>query len=168
MKPTDSDLVDTSAVTSAAAIDVERDAMDHHLGHLVRLAQQIHTRMWTSDVSAEVTSPQFLLLSVLARSPNIDQRTATEAANLDRSTGAELIARLANKGLVERRRDQRDRRRFLLRLSPGGTALVDELRPAIWSLNKKMVELVPDEYRESFLLGMDSFVRAGDSTTPQD
>ena len=65
-----------------------------HVGHLIRLAQQVHTRMWASEVSAEVTSPQMQLLSVLAKL-NIDQRTATSFARLDRSTGAELIERLA-------------------------------------------------------------------------
>jgi DNA-binding MarR family transcriptional regulator len=137
----------------------------HHVGHLVRLAQQIHTRLWASDVSGEVTSPQYLLLSVLANSPDIDQRTATEQADLDRSTGAELIARLAAKGLIERRRDPLDGRRFLLHLSPPGESLVDSLRPAIWLLNEKMVELVPVEYREGFLAGMESFVKAGERVT---
>ena len=142
------------------------DDTQHHLGHLVRLAQQIHTRMWTNEVSSDVTSPQFLLLSVLANSPDIDQRRATEGANLDRSTGAELIARLADKGLITRHRDPRDRRRFLLQLSPSGTELVQRLRPAIWSLHQKMLELIPEEHRAAFLAGMESFVQAGDTTVP--
>lgn len=136
-----------------------------HLGHLVRVAQQVHTRLWASEVSAEVTSPQYLLLSVLANAPDVDQRTATERADLDRSTGAELIARLAAKGLIERRRDPLDRRRFLLHLSSAGEDLVAALRPAIWKLNEKMVELVPIEYRDGFLAGMAAFVRTGEDAT---
>ena len=93
-----------------------------HVGHLIRLAQQIHTRMWNATVSEEVTSPQFQLLSVLATAPNVDQRTATELARLDRSTRAEPSSRSdwRGYGLIERRRDVGDRRRYLLRLTPAG------------------------------------------------
>lgn len=143
------------------------EATSQHLGHLVRLAQQIHTRMWNSDVSQDVTSPQFLLLSVLANTPDIDQRRATEAANLDRSTGAELIARLAARGLIDRHRDANDRRRFLLQLTQEGQELVQRLRPEIAALNVKMIELVPEAFRSAFLSGMQAFVNSGESIPDQ-
>lgn len=141
-------------------------AIQQHIGHLIRRAQQVHSRLWTSEVSVEVTSPQFLLLDVLSNAPDIDQRSATEAASLDRSTGAELIARLASRGLIERHRDERDRRRFLVQLSPHGAELVEQLWPAVLRLNDKMTELVPHEQRETFFTGMKSLVRAGESTAP--
>ena len=134
-----------------------------HVGHLVRLAQQVHSRLWSSVVSQEVTSPQFLLLSVLDKTPDIDQRTAAGAASLDRSTGSELIARLARRGLIERRRDELDMRRFLLRLTPEGEELLSELLPAIRRLNETMIELVPSEHRAAFLAGIEAFVRDGES-----
>lgn len=134
-----------------------------HVGHLIRLAQQVHTRMWSSDVSQEVTSPQYQLLSVLETSPDIDQRTATELARLDRSTGAELIERLARHGLIERRRDVVDRRRYLLHLTDEGAALVGKLRPSIRDLHAKMLAFVPSELREAFLDGLSHFVVAAES-----
>lgn len=134
-----------------------------HVGHLIRLAQQIHTRMWNATVSEEVTSPQFQLLFVLESAPNVDQRTATELARLDRSTGAELIERLARHGLIERRRDQGDRRRYLLSLTPDGAALVRGLFPAIGELHLKMLDLVPEELRSSFLEALRSFVSAAEA-----
>ena len=119
--------------------------------------------MWNSDVSQDVTSPQFLLLSVLSNTPDIDQRRATEAANLDRSTGAELIARLSERKLIDRHRDPHDRRRFLLRLTNDGEELVNRLRPQIAALNLKMMDLVPEEFREAFLSGMEAFVKTGET-----
>jgi DNA-binding MarR family transcriptional regulator len=142
---------------------VAHDTISPHVGHLIRLAQQIHTRMWNASVSAEVTSPQFQLLSVLEATPDIDQRTATELARLDRSTGAELIERLARHGLLERQRDLGDRRRYLLSLTPEGAALVRELRPAIKDLHAKMLQLVPEELRGSFLEGLGHFVAAAET-----
>ncbi len=133
-----------------------------HVGHLIRLAQQIHTRMWNANVSDQVTSPQFQLLSVLEATPDIDQRTATERARLDRSTGAELIERLARHGLIERRRDTVDRRRYLLCLTPAGETLIQKLRPATKDLHVKLLDLVPADLRDSFLEGLQGFVDAAE------
>jgi MarR family transcriptional regulator, temperature-dependent positive regulator of motility len=144
------------------------DTPPAHVGHLIRLAQQIHTRMWNAGVSEEVTSPQFQLLSVLEANPDIDQRTATELARLDRSTGAELIERLARHGLLERRRDVGDRRRYLLRLTAEGAALVRRLRPATSDLHDKMLDLVPAELRSSFVEALQGFVAAAEPDVADD
>jgi len=100
---------------------------------------------------------------VLEASPDIDQRTATELARLDRSTGAELIERLARHGLIERRRDVVDRRRYLLHLTAEGAALVTQLRPAIRNLHAKLLDLVPVELRGPFLEGLSYLVVAAES-----
>jgi DNA-binding MarR family transcriptional regulator len=144
------------------------ETIQPHVGHLIRLAQQIHTRMWNANVSTDVTSPQFQLLAVLATTPDVDQRTATELARLDRSTGAELIERLSRHGLIERRRDLGDRRRYLLSLTPSGAALVKTLQPAITDLHLKMLNLVPDEMRAAFLEGLEHFVAAAETDTTDD
>lgn len=137
-----------------------------HVGHLLRLAQQVHTRMWAAEVSAEVTSPQFRLLRVLELSPNIDQRTATQLAGLDRSTGAELIDRLSRHGYVQRRRDGSDRRRYLLELSAAGQQLIDDLGPSALRLHETMLAGVSEELRQPFLAALTQFVESGERNEP--
>lgn len=136
----------------------------HHVGHLIRLAQQIHTRTWATEVSPDVTSTQFQLLSVLASNPDVDQRTATELARLDRSTGAELIERLERTGFLERRRDTIDRRRYLLRLTETGETVLRELQPAARQVGEHLLDLVPEALREPFVEALTSFVEAGEAT----
>jgi DNA-binding MarR family transcriptional regulator len=132
-----------------------------HAGHLLRIAQQVHTKIWNLEVSDEITSPQSQIIAVLGAQPNIDQVTATRLADLDRSTGAELIDRLAKKGLVVRHRDVDDRRRYMLSLTPKGEELLAALRPRTWELHSRILSMIPDEHRESFLVALESLVTNG-------
>src|SRR2546429_6792184 len=88
-----------------------------HPGHLIRRAQQVHYWLWNAEVSAEVTSPQFAVLYALRAEKNIDQKILSERASLDRSTTAEVVARIKTLGLIQRLPDPRDARRNLVRLT---------------------------------------------------
>lgn len=91
-----------------------------HPGHLFRRVQQVHTMLWAAAVSEDVTPPQFAVLNGLADEDGLDQRTLAERIALDRSTAADVIARLVRRGLVERARDSSDGRRNVLRLTDSG------------------------------------------------
>ncbi|MGH3435234.1 MAG: MarR family winged helix-turn-helix transcriptional regulator [Sciscionella sp.] len=91
-----------------------------HPGHLVRRMQQVHNLLWTTMASSTITSPQFAVLNALAEKPDSDQRTLGRMAWLDRSTAADVIARLVRRGLITRVRDDADGRRNVLRLSEAG------------------------------------------------
>lgn len=91
-----------------------------HPGHLARRLQQAHHLLWTTMVSEEITSPQFAVLNALVAEPGLDQRTVGERVGLDRSTVAEVIARLIRRGLLDKVRDPQDGRRFQLRLTDDG------------------------------------------------
>lgn len=94
--------------------------LSSHPGHLARRLQQAHHLLWNSMVSEEITSPQFAVLNALTAEPGLDQRTVGERVGLDRSTVAEVIARLLRRELVDKVRDPHDGRRSLLRLTGHG------------------------------------------------
>jgi MarR family transcriptional regulator, temperature-dependent positive regulator of motility len=98
-----------------------------HPGHLARRLQQAHHLLWNTMVSQEITSPQFAVLNALAAEPGVDQRTVGERVGLDRSTVAEVIARLLRRELLDKVRDERDGRRFLLHLTEDGARTHREL-----------------------------------------
>ncbi|GAB3278214.1 MarR family winged helix-turn-helix transcriptional regulator [Parasphingorhabdus pacifica] len=98
-----------------------------HPGHLFRRVQQVHTLLWTSLTSQDVTPPQFAVLNGLAADPGIDQRSLARAVALDRSTAADVISRLVKRDLVQRERDSSDGRRNVLRLTEAGAQVHDEL-----------------------------------------
>lgn len=102
-----------------------------HTGHLFRRAQQLHAAVWLRDVSSETTSVQFAALTVLDQMSQASQRELGRALDLDRSTIADLVARMIRRGLLARERDDRDRRRNVLQLTAAGRAELARLRPRV-------------------------------------
>ena len=100
-----------------------------HTGSLIRRAQQRHVAEWNRLVSSTITSVQFAALAVLDHSPGASQRELGDALEMDRSTIADLAARLERHGLVEREQDLTDRRRYILRLTVLGKSELERLRP---------------------------------------
>jgi DNA-binding MarR family transcriptional regulator len=100
-----------------------------YTGFLIRRAQQLHAAVWQREASADFTSVQFGALNLVHANPGIDQRTLGEHLQLDRSTIADVCARLERRGLIQRDRDADDRRRNILSLTGEGEAVLGELIP---------------------------------------
>ena len=124
--------------------------MRHH-GHLVRRSLQALNMVWAEEVSQTVTSPQFAVLNALLREPCIDQQTLGSRAALDRSTVAELVARLTARKLVRWTRDSADGRRKVIQLTPRGHAVVQELIPRSRRMSRRLVEALDPAEQEELL-----------------
>ncbi|MCX4533023.1 MarR family winged helix-turn-helix transcriptional regulator [Streptomyces sp. NPDC002596] len=129
------------------------DAVDlgTHPGHLARRLQQAHTLLWNAMVSEETTSPQYAVLNALVEKPGIDQRTLGELVHLDRSTIAELVARLTRRGLMERARDPLDGRRNVLKLSDEGVRLHRRLTTRAVRMNHVFLAPLAPQEQVAFL-----------------
>ena len=117
-------------------------------GQLIRIAQQVHTRLWTEHVGGELTAPQYAALVALAVEPGADQRTVGERASLDKATMAEMVGRLVRRGLVLRRRDPADGRRNLLALSPGGVDLLAQVRSGVEEVQRQLLDPLDEAERD--------------------
>lgn len=107
----------------------------HYTGHLIRRAQQRHAALWQEQVSAEVSSVQFAALAVLERLPGASQSELGAELDLDRSTIADIVARLERRGVIDRTPHESDRRRYALRLTPAGHDELGRLRPFVDAAN---------------------------------
>lgn len=120
-----------------------------HTGHLLRRAQQRHVATWLRDVCSETTSVQFATLAVLDRRAGASQRELGRELDLDRSTIADLVARMVRRGLIERRRALEDRRKNVLQLTPDGHDELARLRPRVVAMDALLTaRLSPDERHE--------------------
>jgi DNA-binding MarR family transcriptional regulator len=113
-------------------------------GYLIRRAQQAHVAVWQREVSTEISSPQFGVLSVLNQSPGQSQAKLCEELDLDRSTIADIVQRLDRRGLIERNRHQADRRRNVLYLTPMGLAEYERLLPRVGTLDHVLTSRLSD------------------------
>jgi MarR family transcriptional regulator, organic hydroperoxide resistance regulator len=105
-----------------------------HLGEVLEFMRLLwavdHGLQSTSKRMASemlVTGPQRLVIRIVARFPGISAGRLAEVLHVHPSTLTGVLDRLKRRGILERRRDPRDGRRALFRLTPKGREL-DSLR----------------------------------------
>ncbi len=102
-----------------------------HTGYLLRRAQQVHVATWARVVSPDISSVQYSILVILDREGELSQRELCDEVDLDRSTIADLVARMERRGLIARRRDPADARRKTVGLTAHGRAERMRLQPLV-------------------------------------
>ena len=129
--------------------DFPAEDLSRHPGHLIRRAQQCLNLVWSEEVSRAITSPQFAVLNALFLEPNIDQRTLGDRVALDRSTVAEIVARLTARKLILWNRSASDGRRKTIQLTAKGHRALQELIPRTHRMTHRLVgALSPEEQAE--------------------
>lgn len=133
-----------------------------HPGHLLRRSLQVMNLLWDEEVSHVITSPQFAALNALYREPNLDQRTLGQRISLDRSTMADVVARLSARGLVGTARDVRDGRRKTIKLTPKGLAALQHLIPRTRAMTSRLVNPLDATERAELLRLLEAVVKANE------
>lgn len=134
-------------------------ALPQICGHLIRRSQQVHNALWAEEFASDLTSPQYGVLSVLAVRPGIDQVQLGELVSLDKSSTADVVARLAGRMWVSRERDPDDARRNVLALTPAAAVAFRHLAPMSQRVQERVLAHVPDGDREDFLCRLRAVAR---------
>jgi len=133
-----------------------------HPGHLLRRAVQVMNLLWDEEVSHTITSPQFAALNALYSEPNLDQRTLGQRISLDRSTMAEVVSRLCDRGLIRTERDRRDGRRKTIALTARGLHTVQHLIPRTHAMTDRLVGPLAAREKDELLRLLTEVVRANE------
>jgi DNA-binding MarR family transcriptional regulator len=120
-----------------------------HTGYLLRRAQQLHIATWARIVSTDISTVQYSILVVLDREGELSQRELCDQVDLDRSTIADLVARMERHGLIARRRDPADARRKTVGLTDRGRAERRRLRPLVDQVEDALTGALPSPARYS-------------------
>jgi DNA-binding MarR family transcriptional regulator len=91
---------------------------------------------------------QFLFLQQLQALGPTSQAELADALGIDRSNLAAIAAELSDRELVARTRDEGDRRRYELRLSPAGERLLRRTDGAIVAAEEDLLAPLDPEQRE--------------------
>ena len=78
-----------------------------------------------------LTGPQLVILEELARRGATPIGAVADAISLSVATVTGILSRLEARGLVERRRDDQDRRKVFVSVTPAGAELLEEAPPAL-------------------------------------
>jgi DNA-binding MarR family transcriptional regulator len=95
-----------------------------------------------------IGAQQFLLLEQLKLLGQTSQAELAEALALDPSNLATIAADLADRGLVQRNRDDVDRRRYVLRLSRAGEQLLRRTEGAVAAAEDDLLTPLDGSQRE--------------------
>ena len=89
--------------------------------HLLHRAGQCAADIFASEARASGLTPrQFAVLMIVADEEGLTQTDLVERTGIDRSTLADIVARLLGRGLIQRRRAKEDARAYAIKLTPQG------------------------------------------------
>ena len=90
---------------------------------------------------------QYQILLILDAAGGASQQELCAAARIDSGNMVELLDGLEGLGYARRARDHRDRRRYLVTVTPPGQAALAQLRQAVADYNERLLGPLSEEER---------------------
>jgi DNA-binding MarR family transcriptional regulator len=115
---------------------------------LAGLGRDVTARVRRAMRPLGLGAQEFLILQQLQLLGQASQAELADALGIDRSNLAALAAELSGRALVERTRDEVDRRRYVLRLSRTGEELLNRTEGAIAAAEDDLLAPLDGEQRE--------------------
>lgn len=145
-----------------------RGALDQSASHLMHRALQLALDIYGEEMGSDgLTQRQFAVLEAVDAHSGLTQSDLVKATGIDRSTLADLVARMTTKGLLERERSTLDARAMAVRLSEAGQAALEAARPKVSAVDKRILALLPKTKRDSFMDLLVSLAAAADAAPEQ-
>lgn len=120
--------------------------------HLMHRALQLALDIYSEETGPDgLTQRQFAVLEAVSHRAGLTQTDLVRATGIDRSTLADLVARMTTKGLLDREKSTLDARAKAVRLSPAGEAALAAARPRVEAADKRIMGLLPKGKRDGFL-----------------
>lgn len=118
--------------------------LHHSPGHLLRRWQQRAVDIYLQEVGDKGPRPrQFAVLMTVSQYPGLSQTELVARTGIDRSTIADMLERLSRRGLVRRRRSDRDHRTNVLEITKSGQALFEGAIAAVERAQIRILEPIP-------------------------
>lgn len=129
--------------------------------HLLHRAQQRASDNIASVLrECGITPRQYVLMLMVKWYPGTTQASLVEATGIDRSTMADMVARLQKRGLLSTKKAPRDLRASSVALTDDGQAAMSRAIPLVNSVEQQFLDQIPEQIRGEFvsclqLLGRD-------------
>ena len=126
--------------------------LEHSPSHLLHRALQLALDIYAEETGPDaVTQRQYAVLSAVAAHEGLTQTDLVRATGIDRSTLADLVARMIGKQLLARERSTADARANTVRLTDAGRAALDAAAPRVSAADERILKLLPARKRDAFL-----------------
>jgi DNA-binding MarR family transcriptional regulator len=130
-------------------------ALERSPSHLLHRAVQLALDIYAEELGAgAITQRQYAVLSAAAEHDGATQTDLVRLTGIDRSTMAEMAARLIAKGLLERRRSAFDARANAVSLTPAGREVLEQARPKVAVADARLLKLISGGGRRQTFVGL--------------
>jgi MarR family transcriptional regulator, temperature-dependent positive regulator of motility len=129
--------------------------------HLLHRAGQCVGFIFSDEVhGGDLTPRQYTILAAVAREEGLSQTDLVTRTGIDRSTLADIIRRLVQKGWIQRRRTSADARVYAIRLTEEGREVLRQAEPAAQRVDEKVLSALSGEERDLFMRNLNTIVDA--------
>jgi DNA-binding MarR family transcriptional regulator len=127
-------------------------ALNASPSHLLHRAQQAAADLHAATLGPNgLTQRQFAVLAVLSEQDGVSQSELVVRTGIDRSTLAEMVARMEAKGLTQRTKSMTDSRANSVTLTPTGRAMYEEAMPKLADVDAAVLARLPSSKRAGFV-----------------
>lgn len=133
-------------------------------GHLLRRAQQYAHDLYSSSVgNAGPTPRQYEVLHVVAANEGLSQTDLVRQTGIDRSTLADMIARMMKKGLLSRKRTKEDARANAVSITAAGKRMLTAANAKVAKAESKALAVLPKTQQAAFMKSLRAYAEALDA-----
>ena len=138
-------------------------ALQQSPGHLLRRAQQYADDLYKKEVGAKgPTARQFTVLHTISENEGLSQTDLVRKTGIDRSTLADMIARLTKQGMVARQRTKTDARANAVKLTAQGKKAVKSAEAKVMKAEEEALSMLPKTQQSSFMKNLKAYADALD------
>ena len=139
-------------------------ALERSPSHLLHRVLQLALDIYGDEFGpGAITQRQYAVLAAVASHEGATQTDLVRITGIDRSTLADMAARMIVKGLLERERSALDARANAVRLTDLGRQVLEEARPKAAAADARLLKLLAGGGRRDAFLGLlRDLVRAGE------
>jgi MarR family transcriptional regulator, temperature-dependent positive regulator of motility len=142
----------SEAVASSAPVSATIFEPNLSPSHLLHRAQQVAGDLHVAAFgSGGLTQRQVAVLAVLGAGDGISQTDLVTKTGIDRSTLAEMVARMETKGLMIRTKSSTDSRANCVSLTDSGREALQDALPKLDAIDKGVLTLLPAGRRGTFV-----------------
>ncbi|ODR96074.1 hypothetical protein AUC69_02045 [Methyloceanibacter superfactus] len=126
--------------------------LNRSAAHLLHRAGQRAADIFADEAGANALTPrQYAVLLVVSNEEGLTQTQLVDRTGIDRSTLADIVARLLSRGLIQRRRAKDDGRAYAVRLSAQGAKALRDAQPSAAAADSRLLANLPPAKRQDFL-----------------
>jgi DNA-binding MarR family transcriptional regulator len=127
-------------------------ALERSPSHLLHRALQLALDIYAEETGPDaVTQRQYAVLAAVAAHEGLTQTDLVRSTGIDRSTLADLVARMIGKTLLARQRSTADARANTVSLTEAGRAALEAAKPRVAAADARILKLLPTRKRDAFL-----------------